>query len=147
MRNKTNILLIAASAIVVGIVLAITNWSISRNEVSTEQQEIVTDFTPEQYNWVLVDTFQYLVTKAYAPNVATQISNNQLIVNINNANQLTKDFFNGNDALLKYDLEDFGFAIKYSKDNNNIQSIFAIKNGAVPVPNDVMIKLVDKIYN
>lgn len=147
MRNKTNIIIFILALLVVGTVLAITKISINRNAVAVQEQEIENSFTEEQYNMVKLDTFIHLLHKAYDPNISTQITKNQLIVELKNANQITKDFFNGNDALLKYSIEDFGFELKYNKDNNNIHSIFAIKKEAIAVPNDVMMKIVDKIYN
>lgn len=135
----------------VGLTIALVSWLKVSMQYAEPDKEKVTvqdaSFGPEHYNWVKTDTFVRLVEKVYQPNVQTQIVDSQLIVTLSGANEITKDFYNGNAALLKYSLNQHGFAITYDQNNNNIQAKFKIKNNAVPVPNDVLIKIADKHTN
>lgn len=131
--------------------IGLVSWlKISRRTATPDAEKITmkdADFGTEHYNWVKTDTFVRLVQSAYQPNIKTELIDSQLIVTLSGANAITKDFYNGNDALLKYDLNQFGFKIMYDKNNNNVYATFRIKNNAVPVPNDVLIKIVDKNTN
>lgn len=90
------------------------------------------------------DTFVMLLHQAYGTLVTDKKENNKLEIEIK-ANELTKDFFNGNDAILKFGLNDFGFDIKYNPQDKSLKAAFNIQNGnGVNVPNDVLIKLMDK---
>jgi hypothetical protein len=104
-------------------------------------------FTDNHYNAMIVDTFAMLIAKAYPQLATTQQSGGVLIVQLQEASAITKDFFNGNDALLTQKISDNGFEIKYDATNKKVEAKFAITNNAVHVPNDVMIKIMDKIYN
>jgi hypothetical protein len=104
-------------------------------------------FTENHYNAMIVDTFTMLIAKAYPQLATSQQSGGVLSVQLQEASAMTKDFFNGNDELLSKKLNDNGFEIKYDAANKKVEAKFAITNNAVNVPNDVMIKIMDKIYN
>ena len=138
------ILIILSIVLTIGLVswlkLSIKNTPPDKERVTVKDEA----FGPEHYNWVKTDTFVHLVRQAYQPNVNIQSIDSQVLVTLSGANEITKDFYNGNTDLLKYDLNQFGFKIRYDKNNNTVYATFKIKNNAVPVPNDVLIKIVDK---
>jgi hypothetical protein len=121
--------------------------SINRNKSEVVENISNTNFNAEHYNYIYVDTFVELLQKAYGQQVNTVMHTNELKVNIEGAGIVTKDFYNGNDALLDINYDDFGFKFDYNKNTNALQALFRIKDGAIPVPNDVMIKIIDKTYN
>lgn len=141
------ILVLVAVAITAGLV----SWlkiSKTNAEAETEKIEIANNtFSEDHFNLMNPDTFAALINRVYQPNVTTQIRGDKLLVSLQGANAITKDFFNGNDALLKEKLSDNGFEITYDKNNNGVESTFLIKDNAVAVPNDVLIKIADKIAN
>ena len=69
-------------------------------------------FEKENANQMKVDTFVMLVSKAYGPLATIEKTSSQLNISMTQANQVTKDFFNGNDALLKCNLSEDGFLIQ-----------------------------------
>lgn len=131
----------------IGVIIAISVYLFAKTQMNksipTEDTAITSsELSASHYNMVHVDTFIALVNSAYEQNVTQEKSNDQLIVNIKNQEHLAKSFFNGNDALLSYDLSDYGFDIKYN--NQSTTAIFKIKDGGITVPNDVLIRLVAK---
>ncbi|WP_129019827.1 MULTISPECIES: hypothetical protein [Edaphocola] len=138
------ILIILSIVLTIGLVswlkLSIKNAAPDKERVTVRDDA----FGPEHYNWIKTDTFVRLVQTAYQPNIKTEVVDSQLLVTLSGANEITRDFYNGNAALLKYDLNQFGFKITYDKNNNTVYATFKIKNNAIPVPNDILIKIVDK---
>lgn len=132
----------------IGIIIAISvylfaktqmNQPIPIDDVRISDQE----FTASHYNIMHVDTFISLVNKAYQPNVTQEKKGDQLIITIANQENIAKDFYNGNNALLStFDLSDYGFEIKH--ENQSTKAIFTIKDGGISVPNDVLIRLAAK---
>jgi len=101
-------------------------------------------FGSANYNLVKTDTFVQLLHQAYGSLAADHREGDRLIVEMK-ANELTRDFFNGNDALLKFGLNDFGFDIKYNAQDKSLKAVFKLQEGnGVNVPNDVLIQLMDK---
>lgn len=142
------ILLVAMAAV---LTIGLVSWlKVSKRNAVADVEKITVKeaaFGKEHLNWVKTDTFIRLLNSAYHPNIKTNITDSQLVVDLAGANEITKDFYNGNEALLKYDLNQFGFKVVYDKNNNSLYAKFKIKNGAVPVPNDILIKIVDKTTN
>ncbi|RQO31554.1 hypothetical protein DBR32_06240 [Taibaiella sp. KBW10] len=141
------VLVALAAALTIGLV----SWlKVSKRNAVADTEKITVKeaaFSKEHLNWVKTDTFIRLLNSAYHPNVKTAIADSQLVVSIEGANEITKDFYNGNEALLKYELNQFGFKISYDKNNNSVYAKFKIQNNAVPVPNDILIKIADKTTN
>lgn len=138
--------------IFIAIILVAASIMWSRLSINRTDQEIVTNianeaFNEQHYNFIITDTFINLLNKAYPGIVTTTKQNNELRVTLLGAGAVTKDFFNGNDNILKLDKSDFGFEIKYLQQENKIDATFVLNQNSVPVPNDVMIKLIDKTYN
>ena len=103
------------------------------------------EFGINNYSIMKTDTFVALVQSAYSGFASNKVEDKRLEINIKNANEITKDFFNGNDALLKFKLSDYGFEIKYNPEEPSVVALFKITEGnGVHVPNDVLIKLMDK---
>jgi hypothetical protein len=146
MKNKITILYFA-----IAILLAIGMYTIAKiNKTEAPILATKTDgksFTSTNGNLMVVDSFVMLINKAYSGFVTITKNTSTLNVTIANANAMTKDFFNGNDELLKYTIADFGFAIKYLASPPSITAQFNIQNNAVFVPNDVLIKALDKTSN
>jgi hypothetical protein len=119
-------------------------FTISRNAATEQTVAPPAPFGPANYNQMKTDTFVALVHNAYGDLVTYKIEDRKLVMDMK-ANELTKDFFNGNDALLKFGLSDFGFDIKYNTEAKSMQAQFKIsEQNGVNVPNDVLIKLMDK---
>jgi len=140
-------LIVLAVLITLGLT-ALVRWDARNAKADTEK--ILTkdaDFGKENITWIKTDTFINLVAKAYHPNVETNIASNLLVVFIKNANTVAQDFYNGNEALLKYRINDHDFEIDYDKHNNNVVGRFKTKGNLVAVPNDVLIKVIDKTIN
>ena len=115
------------------------------NEAVVQKIQPAPEFGVNNYNIIKTDTFVALIQGAYGNFATHKIEGNTLEVTIKNANELTKDFFNGNDALLQYKMGDYGFAIKYNPEEPSVVATFKInEQRGVPVPNDVLIKLMDK---
>lgn len=141
------ILLGLAIIISFGVIFVVRSRQAIKDVVYESTPTLDNDFSEQNFNKLNVDSFISVVTKAYAPNVTTSINNDELIVKLENANQLTKDFFNGNDAILEVPLRKFGFNIDYDANTQKVMATFTIKNNMVNVPNDVLIKIADKLYN
>lgn len=117
----------------------------SRNAAVEQTVVPPAPFGSNNYNVMKTDTFVALVNQAYGSFVTEKREHGILELNINNANELTKDFFNGNDALLKFKLGDHGFEFNYNPEEQSLKARFNIKErNGVNVPNDVLIKLMDK---
>jgi hypothetical protein len=145
-KNLSSILFIAIAIVVAGIMYFIFT---KQKTISNEKIDVKTstNFEKTNANLVKVDTFEMLVHKAYGAMAIVSKADGNLQVNMTEANQITKDFFNGNDALLKCKMDENDFEIKYSESPKSMNARFKIKDGGVNVPNDVMIKMMDKIYN
>ncbi len=119
------------------------------NKEQPPANEIIpnSSFNNEHYNLIYLDTFIHLLEQAYGNSISTHLQTNELQVTLKNAGIVAKDFYNGNDNILKQQYDDFGFEITYQENSNTLLAKFKIDKGAVPVPNDVLIKLIDKNYN
>jgi isocitrate dehydrogenase kinase/phosphatase len=104
------------------------------------------EFNEAYCNTMITDTFSKLVLSAYPSFATVTKRNNVLHVSIKGAGALTQDFYNGNDNLLKYSLDDFGFDIKYLKESKSIEADFKLLQNGVTVPNDVLLRLAAKTY-
>lgn len=119
-------------------------FTISRNTATEQVVAPPAPFGASNVNLMKTDTFVTLVHNAYGNLVTYKIEDGKLLMEMK-ANELTKDFFNGNDALLKFGLSDFGFDIKYNPEEKSMKAQFKItEHHGVYVPNDVLIKLMDK---
>jgi len=117
----------------------------SRNMPAGQVVEPPAPFGSSHYNAMKTDTFVALVQAAYGQLATTGITGNTLVVDMPDANELAKDFFNGNDALLRFGMSDHGFEIRYNPEQKSLKASFRIsEQGGVNVPNDVLIKLMDK---
>lgn len=132
----------------IGVIIAISVYLFAKTQMNqpipTNEVAIISqDFTASHYNIMHVDTFISLVNKVYQQNVTQEKKGDQLIITIANQENIAKDFYNGNSALLStFDLNDYGFEIKH--DNQSTIAIFTIKDGGISVPNDVIIRLAAK---
>jgi hypothetical protein len=119
-------------------------FTISRNAATGQAVAPPAPFGSSNYNTMKTDTFLTLVRNAYGNLVTYKFEEKKLVMEMK-ANELTKDFFNGNDALLKFGLNDFGFDIKYNPEDKSMKAQFKVSDQhGVNVPNDVLIKLMDK---
>ena len=117
----------------------------SRNTAVEQTVEPPAPFGSNNYNVMKTDTFLALVNQAYGNFVTQKRENEILELELHNANELTKDFFNGNDALLQFKLRDHGFEFNYNSEEQWLKARFKInKQNGVNIPNDVLIKLMDK---
>lgn len=146
--GSSKIILIVLAVLITLGVTVLVRWD-TRNAKPDVEKILTKDagFGKENITWIKTDTFINLVEKAYHPNAETNIASNLLVVFIKNANTVAQDFYNGNEALLKYRINDHNFEIDYDKHNNNVVGRFKIKDKLVAVPNDVLIKVIDKTIN
>ena len=129
-------------------VYSLVNWQYNTAKPDT-QKLMMSDasFGEENINWMKADTFQQLVTKAYYPNAEVSRVSNLMIVRIEGANTGAQDFYNGNEALLKMKVTENQFEIDYDRHNFALVARFKMRDSLVAVPNDVLIKLIDKTIN
>jgi len=145
MQNNTRRLqiLFFGTAALIAVVMYVL-FTFSRNAATDQPVAPPAPFGSSNFNQMKTDTFVALVQTAYGELVSHKIEARKLVMDMK-ANELTKDFFNGNDALLKFGLSDFGFDIKYNPEQKALHAVFAIsEQNGVNVPNDVLIKLMDK---
>lgn len=146
MQNSTRkwqLLSLALATLIAGAVYLLLTPS--RNAATEQAVAPPAPFGPNNYNAMKTDTFVTLVQKAYGSLVSHQVQDDILLVELNHGNELTRDFFNGNEALLNYKLSDHGFELQYSAADKSLKARFRIsKQGGINVPNDVLIKLMDK---
>ncbi len=144
---KSKIILLALAVLLaVGVTLMVQK-STSNLPADTASIQADSDFGHQHYVWMNLDTFTHLIQKAYHPYVATNVNNDLLVVRIKDANTLAQDFYNGNEALLELKIQKHQFEISSDTYNNMVIGRFKIKNNMVAVPNDVLIKAVDKTTN
>lgn len=132
-----------------GVVLCTAMYFLLSGQRQAQTSETIAPPAPfgaNNVNEIKVDTFLSLVHKAYGGIVTSTIDNNKLSIDLK-GNELTKDFFNSNNQLLQFGLNDFGFKIDYNPEQKSLLAVFLIKANAVQVPNDVMIKILDKTLN
>lgn len=133
----------------IGLIIAITIYVFGVSQQQRKNNIALTAteelFTTAHYNTMYVDTFIQLLQQTYEGSVQQEKKNNMLIVSIQNQQNLAKDFYNGNNRLLNFDLKDFGFKIE--NNNNSTIATFEIKDGGVNVPNDVLLKIASKMKN
>jgi hypothetical protein len=144
---STYIYFVLVMAIAIGCYFAFYQTKEINTDAIVAEKKAQQSFTKDNANTMKVDTFTMLINKAYG-SLATVTTNKEFVkVSMTKANQVTKDFFNGNDALLQCNIKEHGFAIQYNASQKSLQADFAIANDGVTVPNDVLIKITDKIYN
>ena len=142
---KILILVLASGLLAASLVW--TKFTVNRKSVKQVENIANSDFNDTHFNHIITDTFTNLLQQAYGTNIAISKEQGKLVVKMSGAGALTKDFFNGNDKVLQPRLDDYGFRIDYDRTANTINAVFKIENDAVPVPNDVMIKLCDRAQN
>jgi hypothetical protein len=145
-KNNSSILFIIVALLLAGALYFLFKIKKTYNAEMVETKTQA-NFEKTNVNIMKVDTFVMLVNKAYGANASVSKADGRLQVSMTNANQVTKDFFNGNDALLKCKMDENDFEIKYSESPKSMHAEFKIKDGGVNVPNDVLIKMIDKTYN
>jgi hypothetical protein len=115
-----------------------------RSGVTSQNVTQAAPFGTSNYNLMKTDTFVALLHRAYGNLIKDTMADNKLTVEMKGS-EMSRDFFNSNDALLKFSLTDFGFDIKYNQQDKSVKAVFSIQAGnGVNVPNDVIIKLMDK---
>lgn len=132
----------------IALVIAVVTYLIFAGTRNAATEQVVAPPAPfgsNNYNIMKTDTFVALVSKAYGNLAEYNTADGILEINMKNANELTKDFFNGNDALLPFKLGDHGFEFHYNPEDRSLKALFKIdQQNGVHVPNDVLIKLMDK---
>ena len=101
-------------------------------------------FGKDNYNIIKLDTFVALIRNTYSgAGIGIEGDKHKnLDVTIKINNEAPGSFFNNNDALLQYKLNDYGFDIKYNPGEKVIRALFRINDqNGVPVPNDVLLRL------
>jgi hypothetical protein len=136
---------------IIAATIAVLTFWIARHSASPSTliapTKAIEVFSENNGNYIVADTFIMLVNKAYDGIATVNKTNTNITINMQNANIITKDFFNGNDKLLNCTVDKNGFDIKYNTIDKSLVANFKLKQNAVFVPNDVMIKLIDKTSN
>ncbi|PSK94032.1 hypothetical protein [Taibaiella chishuiensis] len=103
-------------------------------------------FGPDNFNVMKLDTFVALVRSNYAGVTIQPREDKVLDLSVKIDKNAPGSFFNNNDALLQYKLNDYGFDIKYNPGEEVVRALFRIdEQQGVPVPNDVLLRLTGKI--
>ncbi len=141
-RLKTGLLIVAC---LIGLVFYFF-FSVQKEnspELQTVKKEKA-DFDENCYTRLKKDTLISLLKAAHRKPAEITIKENghTLEITLTASPDSAPAFYNGNDALLQYDLDDFGF--KISKTNTGLLIRFRSEEDAVNVPNDVLIKLIPK---
>ncbi len=140
------VLLTIAVVVVIGAVMYNT-FAINRTTVEETETIVNNQFGKTHYNIMKVDTFEYLLTKAYADQISIGRSAGVLELVLKNSNGQNKDFYNGNASILDYNINDYNFEIQMIENTASIQAKFKIIDDGVYVPNDLLIRIIEKIYN
>lgn len=131
-----------ALAIAAGAGLATT---LLRNTATEQAVEQPAAFSSNSYNTMKTDTFTALVTRAYGNAATFKQEEGVLALELKKEGEQARDFFNGNDALLKFRLNQHGFELQYQPGSSSMTARFRInEQNGVNVPNDVLIRLTDK---
>jgi|LakMenE18May11ns_1017448.scaffolds.fasta_scaffold9288192_1 hypothetical protein len=91
------------------------------------------------------DTFINLLQIAYKDFVKIRDGSNELVVEINGANQMSSVFYNGNTELLKSNFRNDDYELRTDLNSKNLKARFLIRDEQVTVPNDIVIRLT-KLY-
>jgi len=136
---------------IIALVLAITMVFIfSGSKNAAPEQAIVSEPSFGSNNFCVMkkDTFTALVGKAYGSLAIVTWDGQRLYIDLKNTGQSARDFFNGNDLLLKHHINDSGFEINYDREKQAVHAAFKVDaRNAVNVPDDILIKLMEKSYN
>lgn len=128
------------------LVIAILTYFIfagTRNAATEQTVAPPPPFGAGNYHVMKADTFASLVSRAYGPAVPGT-EGGVVTVDLSQA-QGARDFFNGNDALLPFRLGDHGFELRYDAGTGGLKARFRIdEQGGIKVPDDVLIKLMEK---
>ncbi len=148
-QTKRKYLYFAVGLLIVALLYYILSPKATKTPIIAEQTISTGSnaFSNQTATRIWADTFKALVYRAYPSFTNCKKVNNILQVNLAGANALTPDFFNGNEALLKYKINDFGFAIQYDSPNKILKADFLIEQESINVPNDVLLRLIGKTYN
>jgi hypothetical protein len=98
-------------------------------------------FTSSNYTIIRVDTFLNVIRIVYKDLAIIDSTSNSITLTINDINQQAYSFYNGNENLLKFKLNDFGFEISNDTRSKKLNIQFEIHDNGINVPNDVMIQL------
>jgi hypothetical protein len=96
---------------------------------------------------LLKDSFVALAKNAYNNMAIINEKANKLNIEISGVGAIAKDFYAGNVALLNLKEAKDYFTINYNEEGNTTLAIFTINNNTVTVPNDVIVMMMNKVYN
>lgn len=145
--KTTKIIIFSLATILVIAAVIYSKFAIKRSEIKASEQIINARFNDAHLNLIRIDTFENLLTNTYKEQIEIKRSGTLMEVSLKNYNNANKDFYNGNEALLQYTLNDHNFEIKIVDEFQNINGRFKLKDGGVFVPNDILIRLIEKNYN
>lgn len=141
-NNVFPLLLLAAAAVLaIAFVMGVSTKRSFQPNLKLDLQ-LGSNFDVRHVTAIRRDSFMALATRAYGSLLSTTTHGDTLIMTLSNANQLGKDFYNSNHPLLKMKLKDAGFEIK--ENEAAVTGYFLNKNNSVQVPNDVLVKMMDK---
>lgn len=130
------------------LVIAIAAYLIfagSRHASTGQVAEPPASFGSNNYNIMKTDTFTALISRVYGSQAGYSIHEGILEIDIKNTPLETRDFFNGNEALLPFRMNDHGFELHYNSGDKSLKALFKInEQKGVNVPNDVLLKLIEK---
>ncbi|WP_118974325.1 hypothetical protein [Taibaiella koreensis] len=116
-----------------------------RNTAMEQPVEQPAAFSSNSYNTMKTDTFAALVTRAYGSDADIRQENGVLTLELKNSGEQGRDFFNANEALLRFRLSQHGFELQYQQGSPLLTARFKInEQNGVTIPNDVLIRLMDK---
>ncbi|WP_118949792.1 hypothetical protein [Taibaiella helva] len=119
---------------------------LTRNTATEQAVEQPAAFSANSYNTMKTDTFAALVARVYGNAATFKQEEGVLALELKKEGEQARDFFNDNDALLKFRLSQQGFELQYQQGSPSLTARFRInEQNGVNIPNDVLIRLTDKI--
>lgn len=145
--NKHTILNIILLVITISFASIIYAFCYVKKEPTTRQgtpiEKEVDEYNESCYTSIKKDTLIHLLNVVYGKSILLKEKASTLEFSFVTSNQSAPAFYNGNQDLLNYKLDDHGFQITPTSSGLTVK--FTQNNGAINVPNDILLKLVSRL--
>lgn len=145
-KNTKILILIFGIVLFIGAILY-NRFAVNRFAVKHIEPNLSNEFNNENLNLIKIDTIENLLNKTYGSQITIKHSNSLMEIILTANENILKDFYNGNEALLKYSLNDYNFELIKEENKQQLKGRFKIKDGGIFIPNDILIRLIEKNYN
>lgn len=145
--NKHTILNIILLVITISFASIIYAFCYVKKEPTTRKgtpiEKEVDEYNESCYTLIKKDTLIHLLNVVYGKSILLKEKASTLEFSFVTSNQSAPAFYNGNQDLLNYKLDDHGFQITLTSSGLTVK--FTQNNGAINVPNDILLKLVSRL--